>query len=263
MPIIKQILFLRKLLIFEIISTILNQMYTCIIVDDQQEAVNLIKDHVLKIPQLSIQLTTTDSIAALTFLDTNKPDIIFLDIEMPEISGIEFISNIKAKWGNNIPKIVFTTGHTGYALSGFEHGVTDYLLKPITYSRFKQCTDRIIAELDKRNSPAGKPDFFFAEVQGKMVKINLDEIIYIEGSGNYIVIVTDENKMIIYKSMSAIQELLPCDKFTRVHKSYIIAVNQVQAIRGNEIIIKLKDAEKSIPIGKTFKENVLKLLGIN
>jgi len=225
--------------------------------------VNLIKDHVLKIPQLSIQLAATDAIAALAFLDSNKPDIIFLDIEMPGITGIEFIKNLKAKWGNNMPKIVLTTGHEEYALSGYEHGVADYLLKPITFSRFKQCTDRIIDELDKRNSPTDKTNFFFAEDDGKKVRINFDDIIYVEGGGNYIVIVCHENIKAIYKTMNAILEILPCDKFIRVHKSYLVAINQVHAVRGNEIIIKLKDADKTIPIGTKFKENVLRQLGIS
>jgi DNA-binding LytR/AlgR family response regulator len=205
---------------------------------------------------------TTDAIAALAFLDTNKPDIIFLDIEMPSLTGIEFIDNLKAKWGNNIPKIVLTTGYSDYALSGYEHGVIDYLLKPITFNRFKKCTDRILDELDKRNTRADKPGFFFAEEDGQKVKINFDDIVYVEGAGNYIVIVTCENKKVIYKSMNAIQELLPCDKFMRVHKSYIVAIDKVQAIRGNEISVNIKDGDKNIPIGITFKENVLKQLGI-
>lgn len=238
-------------------------MYTCIIVDDQIEAVDLIRDHVLKIPKLSIILMTTDSIAALSFIKDNKPDIIFLDIEMPGLTGIEFIDNVKAKWGNNMPKIVFTTGYSNYALSGYEYGVIDYLLKPITFSRFVKCTDRIINVFDKLNYSVDKPSYFFVENQGKKVKINFDDIVYIEGSGNYIIIVNNDNKMVVYKSMSSIQELLPCDKFIRIHKSFILAINKVQAIRGNEIIIKLKDAEKSIPIGTTYKDNILKQLGIS
>jgi two-component SAPR family response regulator len=113
-------------------------MYTCIIVDDQTEAVVLIKDHVTKIPSLSLLLATTEPVEALAFLDKNKPDIIFLDIEMPGITGIEFIENNKARWGNNMPKVVFTTGYSNYALSGYEHGVKDYLLKPVSFIRFKK-----------------------------------------------------------------------------------------------------------------------------
>jgi DNA-binding LytR/AlgR family response regulator len=237
-------------------------MYTCLIVDDQPEAVDLIRDHVIKIPQLTIQLMTTDAIAALAFLDTTKPDIIFLDIEMPGITGIEFIENVKSKWGNNMPKIVFTTGYSDYALTGYEHGVVDYLLKPVSFSRFKKCIDRIIGELDKRTNIMERPNFFFAEDDGKKTRINFDDIVYVEGAGNYIVIVTNEVKTIIYKSMNSLQELLPADKFMRIHKSYILAIDKIQAIKGNEIIIPLKEGTKNIPIGITFKEDVMRRLGI-
>jgi DNA-binding LytR/AlgR family response regulator len=238
-------------------------MYTCIIVDDQTEAVGLIQDHVQRIPQLSIQLMTTDSITALAFLDSHKPDIIFLDIEMPGLTGIEFIENIKAKWGNNIPKIVFTTGYSEYALLGYEHGVVDYLLKPITFSRFKMCIDRIIDELDKRNAASEKTSFFFVEEKGQKVKINLEDIIYIEGAGNYITIVMNGSKKTIYKSMNALHDLLPLDKFIRVHKSYFVSANKIQAIKGNNVIVKVNDSIKDIPLGIKHKENVLKHLGIN
>ena len=236
-------------------------MYTCIIVDDQEEAVKLVKDHVLKIPQLSILLTTTDSIAALSFLDNNKPDIIFLDIEMPNITGIEFIQNMKAKWGNDIPKVVFTTGYTDYALSGYEHGVVDYLLKPITFSRFKKCTDRIIDDLDKHNNTLDKQKFFFVEDEGKKVKIDFDDIIYVRAEGNYVGVVNAKNKITIYKSMNAMQDQLPCDKFLRVHKSYIVAVDKIQAVSGNDIILKFNN--EMIPIGLTYKDQVLRQLGIS
>jgi two-component system, LytTR family, response regulator len=238
-------------------------MYTCIIIDDQQAAVDLIKDHVLKIPMLSIQLMTTDAIAALAFLDSNKPDIIFLDIEMPGITGIEFIVNLKSRWGNNLPKLVFTTGYTQYALEGYEHGVADYLLKPITFSRFKQCTDRIIDDIDKHNVGSVTQNFFFADEKGIKTKINYDDVVYVEAAGNYIIIAFFDNNKILYKSMGSIQELLPADKFVRIHKSYIVSINKIQAVKGSEVIVKMKDGDKFLPIGITNKENVLKLLGIN
>jgi DNA-binding LytR/AlgR family response regulator len=237
--------------------------YTCIIVDDQPEAVDLILDHVQKLPQLSVLFSTTDAIAALSFLNKTKPDIIFLDIEMPDISGLDFMENLKLKWGNNMPKVVFTTGYSEYAISGYEFGVYDYILKPVSFSRFKISVDRIIDELDKRNTQAAnKPNFFFVEDEGRKIKVNFDEVIYIEGAGNYIVIIMRDSKKILYKTMNAMQELLPFDKFMRVHKSYIIAISTVQAIRGNEIILKVNNNEKNIPIGITYKESVQKQLGI-
>src|ERR1035437_5735169 len=229
-------------------------MYTCIIVDDLQQAVDTLKDYVSKILQLSVLLTATDSIEALTFLDNNKPDIIFLDVEMPGIDGIEFTRNIKEKWGNNMPKIVFTTGRTDCALSGYEHGVADYLLKPIMFSRFKQCTDRIIDELDKHNVPAEKSSFFFADNEGEKVRIDIDDIVYIEAAGNYITIATNNSYKTIYKSMNAMQEFLPRDKFVRIHKSYLVAITKIRIVKRNEIAIEINNSEKSIPLGLKYKE---------
>jgi two-component system, LytTR family, response regulator len=237
-------------------------MYKCVIVDDQTEALDLIRDHVLKMPQLKLIKMTTDPAEALTFINSNKPDIIFLDIEMPGLSGIEFVDNIKAKWGNDIPKIVFTTGYSKYAMEGYEYGVTDYLLKPISFSRFNKCIDRIIDELNKRQIYE-KLNFFFVEENGRKSKINFENIVYIEGAGNYIIIASSEAKKIVYKSMNAIQEILPGSKFIRVHKSYIVSVDKVKAIRGNQLIINIKENDKHIPIGITYKENVLKQLGVN
>jgi len=238
-------------------------MLTCIIVDDQTEAVDLIKDHVIKIPSLSLLLATTEPVEALAFLDKNKPDIIFLDIEMPDITGIAFVENIKNRCGNNMSKFVFTTGYSNYALNGYEQGVVDYLMKPVSFVRFKKCVDRIIDDLNKQIKPSEKPDFFFVDDDGKKIKINFDNIIYIEGAGNYIIIVTPEAKKIIYKSMNAMQDILPCDKFIRVHKSYIVAASRILAIRGNQITLDIKSPEKTIPIGITYRENFLKQLGIN
>ncbi len=237
-------------------------MYNCIIVDDQAEAVDLISDHVSKIPRLTTQLKTTDAIKALSYLDLNKPDIIFLDIEMPEINGIDFTANLKTRWGNNMPKIVFTTGHSNYALSGYEHGVADYLLKPVTFTRFKQCTDRIIDELDKRITHKQRPDFFFVDNNGEKVKVSFESIIYIEAAGNYVTIVTSEYNKTIYKSMNSMQDILPRDRFVRVHKSFIVALSKVQSVRGNEIGIRGRNGEKFIPVGVTFREHVLRQLGL-
>jgi two-component system, LytTR family, response regulator len=238
-------------------------MYTCIVVDDQLEAVDLITDHVLKTPKLSLSFSTTDAVAALAYLDKQKPDVIFLDIEMPELSGIEFLENIKSRWGNDMPKVVFTTGYGDYALSGYEYGVCDYILKPVSFSRFKKCIDRMIDELDKRSGPVTpKPDFFFVEEDGRKVKINFEDLIYIEAAGNYVVLIMHEFRKTIYKSMNAMQELLPCDKFMRIHKSYIIALHKIKAIRGNEVTILANGIEKSLPVGITYKEKLELHLGI-
>jgi two-component system LytT family response regulator len=237
-------------------------MYSCIVVDDQTEAVELLKDHISKTPALSLKIATTDPLEALSFLDHEIVDIVFLDVQMPGLSGIEIIENLKAKWGNNIPKLVFTTGYDDYALSGYDYGVADYLLKPVSYSRFRKAVDRIVYDLEIHRSPVAKADFIFAEVDGKKIKINFSDIVYIEGARNYIIIATVRQKLVTYKTMAAMQNQLPEDHFMRVHKSFIVAIDKIQAMRGSEICIQVKDVDRYIPIGITFKEKVLRQLRI-
>lgn len=238
-------------------------MYSCVIVDDQKGAIDLLTNHISKVPSLKLVFKTTDPFEGLTYYDSHNSDILFLDIEMPGISGIEFIENLKAKWGNNIPKIVLITGYTEYALSGYEFGVFDYILKPATFTRFKKSIDRIINEFGKRTTASDTPNFFFLEENGKKIKTNFSEIVYIEGAGNYIIIVTLDSKKIIYKSMTTMWNQMPPDKFMRVHKSYIVAIDKIIAVRGNELMVNVKDIEINIPIGITYKDFILKQLGIS
>ncbi len=239
------------------------KQYNCIVVDDQEEAINLIKDHINKIPQLALMYASTKSIDVLAFLDSNKPDIMFLDIQMPEFTGIDLIENMKERWGHNIPHVVLTTGHIDYTLSGYELGVSDYILKPVTFKRFKKSVDRILNDLDKQRTAEPIHNFFFADVDGKKVKIDFNDILYIEAARNYIIIVMEENKHIIYKSMNSIMEILPKDIFIRIHKSYIMAIDKIESVRGSEILIERKNKKVNIPIGITYKKGVLKALNIS
>jgi len=131
----------------------------------------------------------------------------------------------------------------------------------MAFSRFKKCTDRIIDDLDKHNNTLDKQKFFFVEDEGKKVKIDFDDIIYVRAEGNYVGVVNAKNKITIYKSMNAMQDQLPCDKFLRVHKSYIVAVDKIKAVIGNDIILKFNN--EMIPIGLTYKDQVLRQLGIS
>ena len=234
-------------------------MINCIVVDDQIESTELMIAHISKIPLLSLKFSSTNPIEALAFLDKEKVDCVFLDIEMPQLTGLEFIETLKSKLGNSIPKIVLITGYDQYALSGYDYGVFDYLLKPISFKRFKISMDRLIETL---NASVEARDFFFADIDGKKIKITLSKIIYIEGAGNYIYIVTNEAKMICYKTMSSLLDILPKDKFIRVHKSFIISLGSIQFVRGNEIFVNLNSIQKNIPIGITYKVALLKILGI-
>jgi DNA-binding LytR/AlgR family response regulator len=234
-------------------------MINCVVIDDQAQSLELIVDHIKKIPILSLKYATNNPVDALLVIEQEKIDCIFLDIEMPQLTGLEFIEMLKSKLGNAIPKIILVTGYGQYALSGFDYGVFDYLVKPVSFKRFKISIDRLSDSfknvLDDRN-------FFFADVDGQKVKINFKDIMYAEGAGNYLFIVTADKRMICYRSLTSLQEVLPETKFLRVHKSFIISIDNIQSVRGNEIFLCDK-THKSIPIGITYKEKLLKILRIS
>lgn len=237
-------------------------MYTCIIVDDQEESVNLIKDHVDNIPRLNLLYATTNPVEALAFLDGTRPDIIFLDIEMPELNGMDVIETLKEKWGNNIPHMIFVTGYSEYALNGFDLGVSDYLLKPVTFKRFKKAVDRVVNDLDNLNRLEANTGFLFVDTECQKTRLNFGDIIYIEGAGNYINVVTEGKRYILYKSVKSMIDILPAADFIRVHKSYLVSVVKIIALNNNKLTLNIDNKEVKLPIGNTYKKEVFKRLNI-
>jgi DNA-binding LytR/AlgR family response regulator len=237
-------------------------MYTCVIIDDQKDAIDLILDHVNKIPELSVIYYSTDPVEALNFIDKNNPDVIFLDIEMPDLTGLDIIDSLRKKRGNNIPKVIFTTGYNEYAIQGFELGVSDYILKPVTFKRFKIAVDRILSDYTPNNNSIALNDYFFIDYDNQKIKISYSEIIYVEGARNYVIIATKHKNYIIYRSLKSIIQILPSGEFLQVHKSYIISVNKIKFIQGNRIILNYADKEKEIPLGFTFKSIIYRKLNL-
>lgn len=239
-------------------------MVRCIVIDDQKEAIELLTDHINSRKELVLLGTFTNPLKALTFLETNTADLIFIDVQMPHLNGLEFIESLRDKHGNNIPNFILTTGFDEYALPGFEQGVADYLLKPIGIKRFKIAMDRFFSRrLQAPTDETHKNDYFFADVNNKKQKINFKDIAYIESAGNYVNVFGDNNlKATVYTSMNAMQEMLPTDNFMRVHKSYIISINHIHAIKGNELTIKRGEIAFNVPIGVTYKSATLKRLKI-
>ncbi len=239
-------------------------MYTCIIVDDQEESVNLIKDHVGNIPRLELLYATTNPVEALAFLDRERPDIVFIDIEMPEINGMDVIETLREKWGNNTPYIVFVTGYNEYALNGFDLGVSDYLLKPVTFKRFKKAVDRIVYGLDNqdRTGAGANTGFLFVDGEYEKTRLNFADIIYIEGAGNYINVVTEKKRYILYKSVKSMIDILPPAGFIRVHKSYLVSVDKIIALGESKLTLNIDNKEVKLPIGNTYKKEVFKRLNI-
>jgi two-component system, LytTR family, response regulator len=227
----------------------------CIAVDDEPLALNIIKEYVSKIPFLQLVKTFDNAIDVISFLKENTTDIIFLDIQMEELTGIQLLKVLRVK-----PKIIITTAYDSYAISSYELDVTDYLLKPFSFERFFKAVNKSyeIIMLEKGEkikaeeivSPGAMEDYFFVKTEFRLQKVNFSDILYIEGQGDYLSIATTQGKIMTLQNFSKIETLLPASKFVRVHKSYIIPIKRIEKIERNRI----KIGEKIIPIGDTYRE---------
>ncbi|QNK62328.1 response regulator transcription factor [Pedobacter sp. PAMC26386] len=225
-------------------------MIACLIIDDEPHAVEILRAYVDQIPFLKLQGVTNNPIDVMNEINEGKIDLVFLDIHMPQISGIDFIKLINGKC-----KIILTTAYSEYALAGFENEVIDYLLKPISFERFLKASQRamnlsIPSYIEKWKS---EDDYMFVktEIKGKILKVAFKDINYIEGLKNYVSIFTDTERIIALLNIKDLEEILPESDFMRVHKSYIISVEKIKAIEGNQII--LKNSTEKIPLGETYK----------
>jgi len=222
----------------------------CIAVDDEPLALDVIESHLKQIPSFNLLARCSSAIEANEFLNQNQVDLIFLDIEMPEMTGIDFLKTLSQK-----PKVIFTTAYPNYALEGYNLDVVDYLLKPISFDRFLQAINKVQRQLkpvqnDVSNAVAAKQESIFVKADKKLIRIFLDDICYLEGMKDYVKICTENDMIAALMTMKHIDEVLPDDRFVRVHKSYIINLSKIKSIVGNSIEID----KKLVPIGKSYKE---------
>ena len=237
-------------------------MISCIIVDDEQHAVDILQEYIQKTPFLNLQYTTSNPIEALSFIQNNDNDLVFLDIQMPDLTGIQFL-----KIAGNKCKFIITTAFSEYALEGYEYAVIDYLLKPFSFERFLTATQKVLSTLPVKTfqpmESIPSKDFVLIKsgVKGKMIKISLDDIIYIEGLKNYVSIITPDEKIIAYLNIKDLQKELPVGDFFRIHRSYIVALDKIKAIDGNQVILDgIRDKKATVPIGGTYKNSFFSLL---
>lgn len=223
-----------------------------IIIDDEPSARNGLEEDLREIDFLKIKAIASNSFEALEMIKNYAPELIFLDIEMPGLSGLDFLRLIKVK-----PMVILTTAYPEYALDGYELGVVDYLLKPISLQRLKIACDKAMELYSYRNQQlviSPPPESFFIKCNGKKEKIDLSEILYIEAANNYVFIYTKTKRFMSYQTLKGIDNQLPKDKFVRVHKSYIVSKDHIQQIGKNEIMIdKLR-----IPLSRSFKNEFQK-----
>ena len=234
-------------------------MINCIIVDDEQHAIDILVHHVGQTPFLHLAGTTTNPVEALQLVGAQKIDLVFLDIQMPELSGIDFIKAINGK-----AKVILITAYSEFALEGYELEVVDYLLKPVRFPRFLSAVQKAVKVLNEGNTETEKvseeDDYIFVktEFKGKLLKINLSEIDYIEGMKNYIAIHRAGQKTLVYTSMKDLEAKLPRKRFIRVHKSFIIPIARVTGLEGNQVLLKGVNAD--ILIGESYKAELMEMI---
>lgn len=233
--------------------------FRCLLIDDEPLALEIIESYIGKVQGLEIVAKCSNAIDALEVLRYQSVDIIFLDVEMPQLSGIEFLNILE-----NAPKVIFTTAHPKYALQGYDFDVIDYLLKPISFSRFLKAVNklhRITNAADKEpimtsatTHPVEKQlKFIYVKEDKRMVKIYLDDILFIESLKDYVRIHTHSRSITTKQQISYLEQKLPSTQFLRVHRSYLIAMNKIQSFASNCVEIKSQE----IPIGRSYKHAVM------
>ena len=238
-------------------------MVRCIAVDDENLALDLLEDDIRKVPFLELAGKYRSGFEALEILQKEQIDLIFLDIQMPDISGIQFLKSLPRK-----PLVIFTTAYEQYALEGFELDVIDYLLKPYTFERFLKAVNKAqdylsVQEKVQNMNSTGEipptPEFIFVKADYKLVKIEIAEIQYIESLKDYIKIYVVEKPVITLSSMKSVEEKLPSNDFIRVHRSFMVNIRKIQYIHRNYIMV----GNKEIPIGENYKEHFLHVINQN
>jgi len=233
-------------------------MINCIIVDDEQHAIDILQHYIKQTPYLNLVASFTNPLEALELLGQQKIDLVFLDIQMPEISGIDFIKTIHGKI-----KVILTTAYSEFALEGYDLYVVDYLMKPIRQTRFLAAVQKVMEQTsvvkEAQSNPA-EDDYIFVktESKGKLLKINLAEIDYIEAMKNYMIIYRSGQKTFVYTSMKELEERLPGKEFIRIHKSFIIPVSRITGIEGN--MVRLKNVTAEVLIGENYKAELMEII---
>ncbi len=228
------------------------QKFNCIIVEDEPLAVEILQDYVMQVPFLQLKAVCANAILATETLRNHSIDLIFLDINLPKLKGLDFIKTLQ-----HPPRIILTTAYHEYALQGYEHNVLDYLLKPIEFSRFLKAVNKLTTPTVVTN-PVSSEDrkYQFFNVNKKMVKVFFDEILYIESQREYVKITTKTQAVLTKVALSEIEELLPNENFLRVHRSFIVAKDKIEAYSATDVDID----GKQIPIGRGYKDEVWDVL---
>jgi DNA-binding LytR/AlgR family response regulator len=240
-----------------------NNKIHCLVIDDEPPAREILKQHIAGVEALELSGTCSNAVEAVSFLKEHPVDLLFLDIQMPQLFGTNFIRTLK-----NPPKVIFTTAYRKYAVEGFELNAVDYLLKPISFERFLKAVNKVLQlniSTAQSTLPIPKPkeeqngqsnSFLYFRAERKMVKVFFRDILYVEGLKDYIKIVTDTKTIVTKYVLSTLEEMLPANEFLRIHKSYIVAINKIDSYDADIIHI----GKHQLPIGRLYKLDVNRVL---
>lgn len=226
---------------------------SCIIVDDEPVARQILHEFVEQVPFMDLQGKFESAMKAEVFLKNNTTDIIFLDIEMPKVSGLQLLQKLNIE-----SMVILTTAFPRYALEGYELDIIDYLLKPFAFNRFLKAVQKAKDYHQMKNlaNVTLQPSYIFIRSEKRIEKIELNNILYAESLGNYVSIYTDSKKIIAYLTMKSLESQLPLNEFIKIHQSYLVNSSKIDAIEGNEI----KIGSKSLPISRNYREMVMKVV---
>ena len=230
-------------------------MIHALIVDDEPLAQDILETYLERIPDIELVAKANNAFEANDLLKEHDIDLMFLDINMPQLTGTDFLRGLK-----DPPVTIFTTAYPNYALDGFELNALDYLVKPISADRFLQACNRAIEQVELRQKAKagevedGGPGFFFVKADKKLVRVNLEDIVYIEGLKDYVIIRMPDDRVITLQTMKSLDARLPDNSFQRIHRSYIVNLKRINALHGNTVEVTEKGKTKILPVGKSYRE---------
>jgi DNA-binding LytR/AlgR family response regulator len=236
-------------------------MINAIIVDDEPLAQDVLETYIENMSDVKLVSKCSNAFEANQALKDHDVDLMFLDIQMPQLTGIDFLKSL-----DNPPMTIFTTAYSNYAVDGFELNAIDYLLKPIALDRFMKAVNKAIEAIHSRNRSGASAldqigdDFIFVKADKKLVKLNYADILYIEGLKDYVIIRTDKGRVITLQTMKSLDDKLPSSIFKRIHRSYILNLGKMDAVVGNMVELKEKGQTKHIPIGKNYRDDLLEIV---
>lgn len=233
----------------------------CIAVDDEPLALDIMQDYIRKVPFLEFGGRFDNALDAINFLKGNNADLIYLDIQMEDLTGIQMLKFLPER-----PQVIFTTAYPSFALQGYELDITDYLLKPVSFDRFLVSANKAYERCRSKMPPAAAPeemliansrsDYFFIKTEHRLQKVGFGDILYIEGQGDYLKIITPKENIMTLQTFRRIEEILPENQFVRIHRSYIVAIDKIESVEKNRVSIK----GQLLPISDTYKDHFFEVL---